>query len=51
MKHESRDRPPQPAHLPKPEAKDPDAPKERAEAAEVAGRHKNSGQKDHKGAR
>jgi hypothetical protein len=26
-------------------------PKEKAEEAEVAGRHKNSGQKDHKGAR
>ena len=25
--------------------------KEKAEAQEVAGRHKNSGQKDHKGAR
>jgi hypothetical protein len=25
--------------------------KQRAEKAEVAGRHKNSGQKDHKGAR
>ena len=51
MKHESRDRPFKPAPLPKPEARDPDAPKEKSEAAEVAGRHKNSGQKDHKGAR
>lgn len=30
---------------------DVDLPKERAEESEVAGRHKNSGQKDHKGAR
>jgi len=51
MKQESKGRPVKPAHLPKPETGDPDAPKERSEAAEVAGRHKNSGQKDHKGAR
>lgn len=30
---------------------DTDLPKEKAEEAEVAGRHKNSGPKDHKGAR
>ena len=51
MKQESKGRPFKPTHLPKPGAKDPDAPKEKSEAAEVAGRHKNSGQKDHKGAR
>jgi len=51
MKHESKSRPFKPADLPKPETKDVDASKERSEAAEVAGRHKNSGQKDHKGAR
>ncbi len=51
MKHESKGQPSRPAHLPKPEAKDTEAPKEKSEAAEVAGRHKNSGQKDHKGAR
>ncbi len=40
-----------PGHTPKSEAKDPDKPKEKSEASEIAGRHKNSGQKDHKGAR
>ena len=30
---------------------DANLPKEKAEEAEVAGRHKNSGQKNHKGAR
>lgn len=30
---------------------DPNLPTEKAEESEVAGRHKNSGQKDHKGAR
>ena len=30
---------------------DVNLPKEKAEEAEVAGRHKNIGQKDHKGAR
>ena len=30
---------------------DVNLPKEKAEESEVAGRHKNSGQKDHKGAR
>jgi hypothetical protein len=37
-------------HPPSPH-EDPDKAKEKAEADEVAGRHKNSGQKDHKGAR
>lgn len=32
-------------------ATDANLPKERAEEAEVEGRHKNTGQKDHKGAR
>ena len=41
----------EPGHVPKSEAEDPDKPKEKSEAAEVAGRHNNSGQKDHKGAR
>ncbi len=36
---------------PAPPRQDPDKAKEQAEAREVAGRHKNSGQKDHKGAR
>jgi hypothetical protein len=40
-----------PGHVPAPPARDPDKPKEKSEAAEVAGRHKNTGQKDHKGAR
>lgn len=31
--------------------RDENLPRERAEESEVAGRHKNSGQKDHKGAR
>jgi hypothetical protein len=31
--------------------RDQDLPREKAEESEVAGRHKNSGQKDHKGAR
>ncbi len=31
--------------------RDESLPKEMAEESEVAGRHKNSGQKDHKGAR
>lgn len=30
---------------------DPNLPREKAEEGEVAGRHKNTGQKDHKGAR
>ena len=51
MNQESRGRQVKPEHPPKPDAKDPDKPKEKSEAAEVAGRHKNSGQKDHKGAR
>lgn len=37
-------------HRPLP-TEDVNKPKERAEQEEVAGRHKNSGQKDHKGAR
>jgi hypothetical protein len=40
-----------PGHPPTNEGKDPDKPREKAEAAEVAGRHRNTGQKDHKGAR
>jgi hypothetical protein len=51
MKHEAKSRKSSPAHPPKPEVRDPDLPKEKSEAAEVAGRHKNTGQKDHKGAR
>ncbi len=51
MTQESRGRQLKPEHVPKPEAKNQNVPKEKAEAAEVAGRHKNSGQKDHKGAR
>ncbi|MBW4047095.1 MAG: hypothetical protein HIU89_03940 [Proteobacteria bacterium] len=44
-------KPGQPAqHRPLP-TEDVNKPKERAEQEEVAGRHKNSGQKDHKGAR
>ncbi|MEO8924275.1 MAG: hypothetical protein ABI330_15840 [Caldimonas sp.] len=31
--------------------RDENLPQEKAEESEVAGRHKNSGQKDHKGAR
>lgn len=51
MKQESKEHPAKPVQIPKPQSRDPDAPREEAEAAEVAGRHKNSGQKDHKGAR
>ena len=51
MTRESKGMQPKPGKVPKSEARDPDRPKEKAEAAEVAGRHKNSGQKDHKGAR
>ena len=51
MTQESKGPPLEPVHLPKSDAKDPDKSKEKSEAAEVAGRHKNSGQKDHKGAR
>jgi hypothetical protein len=51
MTQESKGPPLKPGHVPKSDAKDPDKPKEKSEAAEVAGRHKNSGQKDHKGAR
>jgi hypothetical protein len=51
MTNESRGQQLKPGQVPKPGAKDPDKPKEKSEAAEVAGRHKNSGQKDHKGAR
>jgi hypothetical protein len=43
---------PPPSGYPHPAPKtDSNLPKEKAEEAEVAGRHKNSGQKDHKGAR
>jgi len=51
MTQPSRDPQPKPGHVPKPAAKDVDRPQEKSEAAEVAGRHKNTGQKDHKGAR
>ena len=51
MTQDFKARPIKQGHAPVPEAKDPDKPKEKSEAAEVAGRHKNSGQKDHKGAR
>jgi hypothetical protein len=51
MTQESKGPPLKPGHVPKSQAKDPDKPKEKSEAAEIAGRHKNSGQKDHKGAR
>ena len=40
-----------PGQVPATPARDPDKPKEKSEAAEVAGRHKNTGQKDHKGVR
>jgi hypothetical protein len=45
----AREHGPGPAH-PGPRG-DADRPREKAEESEVAGRHKNSGQKDHKGAR
>ena len=51
MTQESKGPQPKPGHVFKSDAKDPDKPREKSEAAEVAGRHKNSGQKDHKGAR
>jgi hypothetical protein len=51
MTQPARDPQPKPGHRPRPDAKDGDRPKEKSEAAEVAGRHKNTGQKDHKGAR
>lgn len=40
-----------PPVVPRAPRADTNLPKEKAEEAEVAGRHKNSGQKDHKGAR
>ena len=51
MTQESKGPQLKPGNVPKPEAKDPDKAKEKSEASEVVGRHKNSGQKDHKGAR
>lgn len=51
MTQESKTRPYRQEHAPAPQAKDPDKPKEKSEATEMAGRHKNTGQKDHKGAR
>ena len=51
MTHESKGPQLKPGQVPAPQARDPDKPKEKSEAAEVAGRHKNTGQKDHKGAR
>ena len=52
MNQPTRPQPPKPAQThPAPPREDPDKAKEKAEANEVAGRHKNSGQKDHKGAR
>ena len=38
-------------HVPAPQARDRNRPKEKYEAAEVAGRHRITGQKDHAGAR
>ena len=51
MTQESKGPHHKPGHAPAPQARDPDKPKEKSETAEVAGRHKNTGQKDHKGAR
>ena len=51
MTQESKGPQPKSGHVPKSDPKDPDTPKEKSEVGEVAGRHKNSGQKDHKGAR
>ena len=51
MTQQSKAPQPKPGQVPKSEARDPDKPKEKSAAGEVAGRHKNSGQKDHKGAR
>lgn len=51
MTQESKGPQLKPGPQPAPQARDPDKPKEKSEAAEVAGRHKNTGQKDHKGAR
>jgi hypothetical protein len=51
MKQQFKGRQPTPGQVPQSQAKDADKPKEKSEAAEVAGRHQNSGQKDHKGAR
>jgi hypothetical protein len=51
MTQEPRGRQPAPGQVPRTGPKHPDKPKEQSEAAEVAGRHKGSGQKDHKGAR
>ncbi len=38
-------------YVPHSAMRDENLPREKAEESEVAGRHKNSGQKDHKGAR
>ncbi len=51
MTGQDKPTPNKPAVAPPPRGPDPDKAKERAEAAEVDGRHKNDGQKDHKGAR
>jgi hypothetical protein len=51
MTEQIKGRQDKPGAIPPAPAADHDKPKEKSEAAEVAGRHKNSGQKDHKGAR
>ena len=51
MKHDAKP-PPSTPPVPHPHAaEDPHKRQERSEALEVQGRHKNTGQKDHKGAR
>ena len=42
---------PQPGHTPPPFVEEVNKQKQKAEAKEVVGRHKNDGQKYHKGAR
>ncbi len=51
MKQQFKGPQPTPGQVPPSQAEDPDKPREKSEAEEVAGRHQNSGQKDHEGAR
>lgn len=51
MTRQTKDQHQQPKQTHPPPVKDVNEQKQKAEQNEVAGRHKNDGQKDHKGAR
>ena len=51
MNKQTKDQPPKPGQTHPPSSVDVNKEKQKAEAREVAGRHKNDGPKDHKGAR